>query len=187
MIDGLVVNRTSDLLNAHLKVSNTNDKSPSISNQNGTLIIDENYIPDFSLFDNVKEGDRIRLTTLNEDELNAFFELNPQELIKRIDLTNTTKNELYATLMVLDFKGQIDDVAGGNLSIQVGLDSNLDHDIKFNALEYFEKTINGMQNIPGYSAGSDVLHSFLRGYNTLLAMNEAKQADLELKKIDETV
>lgn len=180
-------NNPSQNLNDHLKVSISDKESFVIQNSTSNKIsFSDDYQPDFSILDTTNEGETIHLTSWRDDELIAFDKLSTDKIINNVDFTNTTKDELYAVLTTLARRGDISTEAFG-VAETVGLDNNLRGGKTFNALEYFEKSLQGMRNLPIGLQNSEIPQQVKSTFNAISAIYNMKKVGQTVMSVNETV
>lgn len=172
-------------LKGHLKISTSDEKSSVIENPvSNKISFADNYLPDYSILDTVHEGETFNASGgLTTDELIAFDKLPTDKIINDIDFTNTTQGELYATLSTLSRRGAI----SGGSSSTVGMDGNLSGGKRFNALEYFEKSLQGLRSLPAGSHNSEIPEGIEKTFNAISAIHNMKQSGQTVMSVNETV
>lgn len=113
-----------------------------------------------------------------------FNQQTTETILKNIDFTNTTKDELFATISVLSRRGEVDANVGSSLAFTVGLDQNLNSGESFNALEYFEKSVKGLEEASVMLNNSDSVQEFRAGANMIKAIHNMKESGQSVMSVD---
>ncbi len=137
----------------------------------------EAYVPDIRITDDMV-GKNLPMTSYSEEEKDKFHQQSTEQIIANIDLTNTNRSEFVMAMHALNYRGETTGDAAGLMAITVALDQNLDGDIAFNAIEYFEGVA------AGGTGNSPVTSDYNRGLTSLLVIDAAHKAGSDSLRID---